>query len=137
MQFSKEGLEDPQSDRAPKRRHKSDAYGETEPELVKTQRQRIDENKPVLQPVIGNKEVDGTSVSLGSFQKPLSNDALGSNRETVAALPPEEVPNNGFVSSNTMENLVMVVVEAKQVATITVTDGASGSKQQQLRCSRS
>ena len=95
MQFSKEGLEDPQSDRAPNRRHGSDAYGETEPELVKIQRQRIDENKPVLQPVIGNKEVDGTSVSLASFQKPLSNDALGSNRETVAALTPEEVLNNG------------------------------------------
>lgn len=31
----------------------------------------------------------------------------------------------------------MVAVEVKQVATITVTDGASGSKQQQLRCSRS
>lgn len=36
-----------------------------------------------------------------------------------------------------MENSVMVAVEVKQVATITVTDGASGSKQQQLRCSRS
>lgn len=92
MQFSKEGLEDPQIDRAPKRRHESDAYGETEPELVEIQRQHIDENEP-LQPMIGNKEVDGASLSLGSFQAPLSNDELGSNNETIAALPPEEVSN--------------------------------------------
>ncbi|KAK9202745.1 hypothetical protein WN943_012996 [Citrus x changshan-huyou] len=90
--FSKEGLEDPQSDRAPKKRHGSDAYGETEPDLVKIQRQHIDENEP-LQPMIGNKEVDGPSISLGSFQELLPDDELGSNNEIVAALPPEEVSN--------------------------------------------
>ncbi|KAK9197630.1 hypothetical protein WN944_012813 [Citrus x changshan-huyou] len=87
--FSKEGLEDPQSDRAPKKRHGSDAYGETEPDLVKIQRQHIDENEP-LQPMIGNKEVDGASISLGSFQELLPDDELGSNNEIVAALPPEK-----------------------------------------------
>lgn len=92
MQFSKEGLEDPQRDRALKRRHGSDACGETEPDLVKIQRQRIDESEP-LQSMIGNKEVDGASVSLGSFQELLPNGELGSNNETVAALPPEEVSN--------------------------------------------
>lgn len=92
MIFSKEGLEDPQSDRAPKRRHGSDAYGETEPDSVKIQRQCIDENEPP-QPMIGNKEVDGASVSLGLFQELLPNDKLGSNNETVATLPPEEVSN--------------------------------------------
>lgn len=90
--FSKEGLEDPQSDRAPKKRHGSEAYGETEPDLGKIQRQHIDENEP-LQPMIGNKEVDGASISLGSFQELLPDDELGSNNEIVAALPPEEVSN--------------------------------------------
>ncbi|KAL9419656.1 hypothetical protein AB3S75_037429 [Citrus x aurantiifolia] len=118
--FSKEGLEDPQSDRAPKRRHGSDAYGETEPDLVKIQRQHIHENEP-LQPMIGNKEVDGASVSLGSFQELLPDDELGSNNETVAALPPEEVSNKD--NSTGMEYDVR-----NSTAASSIYDGGNSSK---------
>ncbi|KAH9719037.1 ATP-dependent rna helicase dhx37-related [Citrus sinensis] len=118
--FSKEGLEDPQSDRAPKKRHGSDAYGETEPDLVKIQRQHIDENEP-LQPMIGNKEVDGASISLGSFQELLPDDELGSNNEIVAALPPEEVSNKD--NSTGMEYDIR-----NSTAALSIYDGGNSSK---------
>ncbi|KAL9434633.1 hypothetical protein AB3S75_029310 [Citrus x aurantiifolia] len=118
--FSKEGLEDPQSDRAPKKRHGSDAYGETEPDLVKIQRQHIDENEP-LQPMIGNKEVDGASISLGSFQELLPDDELRSNNEIVAALPPEEVSNKD--NSTGMEYDIR-----NSTAALSIYDGGNSSK---------
>lgn len=118
--FSKEGLEDPQSDRAPKKRHGSEAYGETEPDLGKIQRQHIDENEP-LQPMIGNKEVDGASISLGSFQELLPDDELGSNNEIVAALPPEEVSNKD--NSTGMEYDIR-----NSTAALSIYDGGNSSK---------
>ncbi|KAL5859172.1 hypothetical protein ACOSQ4_000468 [Xanthoceras sorbifolium] len=120
IQFIREGLEDPETDQASKRKRESGDSCGTSFELEDTQPRQLIHDDDFVEPVIVNKEIlDNPSIS-GSSHDPLCGNEICSIGQSAAALHSEE--SNKDTSTNMQQEIRIFTPSSS------INDGGKSSK---------